>query len=162
MSCKDKEKQLFMATSSAFEPTANEPSEDAESLSKKFKTSTGAAITMPAKTSRQPRARKSKRADAKIDKNTRERKRRKSIKARFDKLHELMVSRSYVIPDPMQVPPSKVSVLNNAISTLTRMTKEIEQLRQENAELEASLPSQKKVNIFISRLFYLALHSMLS
>jgi len=140
-----------MATSSAFEATANEPSEDVESLSKKFKTATGAAITMPAKASRQPassgrttRARKSKRADAKIDKNTRERKRRKSIKARFDKLHDLMVSRSYVVPDPMQVPPSKVSVLNNAISTLTRMTKEIEQLRQENAELEASMPSQKK------------------
>ena len=96
-----------------------------------------------ASSGRTPRARKTKRPDSKVDKNTRERKRRKSIKARFDKLHELMVSRAYVLPDPMHVPPSKVSVLNNAISTLTKMTKEIEQLRRENAELEASLPSGK-------------------
>ena len=82
------------------------------------------------------RARKTKRVDSKVDKNTRERKRRKNIKARFDKLHELMVNRSYVISDPTHMPPSKVSVLNSAISTLTKMTKEIEELRKENSKLE--------------------------
>merc|ERR1711934_750793 len=117
-------------------------------LSKKFKTSTGAAITMPTQTSKSnnasaargkstaSRARKTKRVDSKVDKNTRERKRRKNIKARFDKLHELMVNRSYVISDPTHMPPSKVSVLNSAISTLTKMTKEIEELRKENSKLE--------------------------
>ena len=117
-------------------------------MSKKFKTSTGAAITMPTQTSKSnnasaargkstaSRARKTKRVDSKVDKNTRERKRRKNIKARFDKLHELMVNRSYVISDPTHMPPSKVSVLNSAISTLTKMTKEIEELRKENSKLE--------------------------
>merc|ERR1711934_1201268 len=113
-----------------------------EGLSKKFKTSTGAAITMPTQTSKSNDAsasrgkRKTKRVDSKVDKNTRERKRRKNIKARFDKLHELMVSRSYVISDPTHMPPSKVSVLNSAISTLSKMTKEIEELRKENSKLE--------------------------
>ena len=117
-------------------------------MSKKFKTSTGAAITMPTQTSKSnnasaargkstaSRARKTKRVDSKVDKNTRERKRRKNIKARFDKLHELMVNRSYVISDPTHMPPSKVSVLNSAISTLSKMTKEIEELRKENSKLE--------------------------
>ena len=118
-----------------------EPAADVQSLKEAAPAKTSTASSSRARTSR---ARKSKRVDSKIDKNTRERKRRKNIKARFDKLHELMVNRSYVIPDPMHIPPSKVSVLNNAISTLTKMTKEIEHLRRENADLEAAVPLQNK------------------
>ena len=122
-----------MATSSEFE-------DDMQSLTAAPDKMSSASTSR----ARPARARKSKRVDSKIDKNTRERKRRKNIKARFDKLHELMVNKSYVVPDPMHIPPSKVSVLNNAISTLAKMTKEIEHLRQENAELEAAIPMQKK------------------